>query len=49
MENEEDFEDLYLAKYIKRLEEAKTLKEKQDIIDKIYTDGYEDGVDSCED
>jgi hypothetical protein len=38
-----DEKEVYLNKYIEKLKGAKTLLDKQLIIDKIYSDGFEDG------
>lgn len=35
--------DKYTKKYIKLIKEAKNDEELSDIIDKIYTDGFDDG------
>lgn len=38
--------DKYLKKYHKKLLKAKSLKEKLDIINSIYEDGFEDGANN---
>ena len=42
MKNE--INDTYAENYIKRLKSAKTKKRKINLINKIYEDGFEDGV-----
>lgn len=41
-------EDMYINKYLKMLKTAKTTKDKAAILNKIYEDGFEDGVNSSE-
>jgi hypothetical protein len=36
--------DEYVDKYLKALKESKSKKEKESVINKIYEDGFEDGV-----
>ena len=38
--------DKYTRKYIELIKQAKSDQELSDIIDKIYTDGFDDGEES---
>ncbi len=40
--------DKYLLKYLKLFASTKTQSERVDIVNKIYQDGFEDGVNSVE-
>lgn len=39
--------DKYTRKYIRLIKNAKNDEELSDIIDKIYTDGFDDAEDEC--
>ena len=39
--------DRYTRKYIKLIKEAETDEQLSDIIDKIYTDGFDDSESTC--
>lgn len=36
----------YIQRYLKALDKAKTRKEKIALLDKLYADGFSDGVNS---